>query len=73
MNRQMLLDHLALAESRVAMGDVRLERERASIEERRRNGLDVKEAERLLRNLEQSQRIHRNYLDVIRKALAQLD
>jgi hypothetical protein len=71
-DRQKLLDELATAENHVALGDIRLERKRASIEERSRDGFDVKEAKRLLQNMERTQQTHLKHLALIRKEVAEL-
>ncbi|MBV8909501.1 MAG: hypothetical protein JOZ89_01955 [Gammaproteobacteria bacterium] len=73
MDRQMLLDHLAEAERHVEEGTRLLERERAAIEERRRRGgPDVPGTEELLRTMEESQKMHLDHLERIRKELAEL-
>lgn len=71
MDRQMLLDHLAMAERHVVRGDLLLGRARANIKKRRHAGHNVKEAERLLDLLEQVQQEHIEHLDKIRKELAE--
>ena len=69
----MLLDHLGRAELVVAKGAGLVERERALIEERRRAGLDMSKAERLLNTLVDVQQLHVAHLEQIRKVLAELD
>jgi len=71
MDRQMLLEHLALAECHVAYGDIRLEQQRARLEERRRDGHKDKEAERLLQLMELVQDASVEHLRKIREALAE--
>ena len=68
----MLLDHLAMAERHVSRGDLLLGRARANMEKRRRDGHDVKEAERLLELMELLQQGHIEHLDKVRKELAEL-
>jgi hypothetical protein len=70
MNRRTLLEHLAQAEQHVARGAGYLERERALIEERRQDGYDVKEAERLLKKMEQLHQMDIEHLEEVRKELA---
>ena len=72
MNRQMLLDHLEEAERHVSNGARLLERQRAIIDERRRDGHDVKRAEGMLETMQELQRMHIEHLATLRKELAQV-
>jgi len=65
----MLLDHLAKAERHVAIGERILAREQARLEERRRQGRDVSETERLLQSLEDMQQMHIEHRDQIRREI----
>lgn len=56
--RPLLEQHLAEAERHVAEGERLLEHERATIEQRRRQGLDVELAMQLLAEMEYTQRMH---------------
>jgi hypothetical protein len=71
MDRRMILDHLQEAERHVADGARLFERQRAIIEERRRDGHDVKRAETLLQTMQELQRMHIDHLDTLRKELAE--
>jgi hypothetical protein len=56
--RTIMERHLARAERHVLEGELRLERQRAIIEERRRDDHDVELSEQLLAQMEESQRLH---------------
>jgi Fe-S cluster assembly ATPase SufC len=55
MNRVVTLEHLALVEKQVEIGDTLLAETRARIQDRLDSGLDVSEAEATLALLEQTQ------------------
>ena len=55
MNRVVTLEHLALVEKQVEIGDTLLAETRARIQDRLNSGLDVSEAEATLALLEQTQ------------------
>jgi hypothetical protein len=67
MDRQMLLDHLEEAQRHISNGARLLERERAILEEQRRDGHDIKQAEALLQTMEELQQVHIDHLDLIRQ------
>ena len=71
MNRS-LREKLADAERHVAEGDIRLERLRKTVDERRRAGLRMREAEHLLQNMENLQRMCIQHLEQIRRELEQM-
>jgi hypothetical protein len=64
--------HLEEAERHVSEGARRLERQRAIIEQLRRDGHDAKQAETLLRAMENLERMHIEHVALIRNELEQL-
>ena len=56
--RQLLEQNLAAAERHVVEGERLLEKQRASIEQRRLDGFDVELATQLLNEMEYTQRMH---------------
>ena len=69
--RRVLEQHLLNAEAHVVGGERLLEQQRASIEQRRRDGHDVELATQLLAEMEESQRLHLNDRDRLRRELAE--
>ena len=72
-DRQMLLDHLEETERHITNGRDLLQRQRAILEERRRDSHDVTQSEALLQVMEELQQKHIDHLDLIRKEFEQLD
>ena len=66
---QMLEQHLAQAERHVADGERLLEKQRAMIERRQGEGLDVELATQLLAEMEYTQRLHIEDRDRLRSEL----
>ena len=69
MERQILIDHLALAEKHVAQGEQHLARQRKVLETLARDGHDTATAADLLRTLEATQALHRAERDRLRAEL----
>ena len=70
--KQLVLEqNLLNAEVHVAGGERLLEQQRASIEQRRRDGRNVELATRLLAEMEETQRLHVNDRDRLRRELAE--
>lgn len=72
MDYQTLVDHLTQAEEHVAKGAALVERERAILEELRRDGHATASSEQLLKTLEETQQLHVAHLERIRRELAAL-
>ena len=68
----MLIDHLKQAERHVQQGERIVADERTVIEERRKNGHDVKQSERLLSKLVEIQGLHIAHRDYILRELEEL-
>jgi hypothetical protein len=58
MDREMLEDHLALAEQHITEGEMRLTRQRELVSRLESRGLEAIEARRLLDNFEETQAMH---------------
>ena len=58
MDREILLQHLVLAERHIAQGKAHLIRQETLVAELDRNGHDTKEAEAILATLRQTQALH---------------
>jgi hypothetical protein len=71
MDRAMLLDHLAIAESHVAQGERHIAEQQERIATLARDGHDIVAAEELLRTLLETQRLHVADRDRIREELAE--
>jgi hypothetical protein len=73
MDRGMLEQRLAEAERHVALGEKHLARQREILQDLRVKGRDILEAERLLTNMEASQRLHIEGRDRIAREIADLN
>jgi hypothetical protein len=69
MDREMLERHLALAERHVAEGQPRVDSQRRLVAELERDGHDITEARRMLTAFEETQQLHVEDRDRIRKEL----
>jgi hypothetical protein len=68
--RQMILEHLALAERHIAEGDRRLARQVDLIAELDRDGYDTKDARMILVTMQDTQALHRDDRERILRELA---
>ena len=73
MDRQMVLDHLALAEQHIADGKATIERQRNLVVELEQGGHDTSKARELLREFLQTQKSHEEDRKRLRRELAMLD
>jgi hypothetical protein len=72
MDRNMILDHLAMVRRHVAMGEQILARQHAIIARLERAGCDASGAKRLLIQFEEMQSLHVADRDRLEKALAEI-
>ena len=73
MDRQMVLDHLALAERHVAEGKITIERQQSFIADLGQGGHDTTLPQELLSRFLDTQRSHEEDRERLRRELAQLD
>ena len=70
MDRQTMLEHLAMAKRHVAEGEIHLSRQRALIAELDRDGHDTADARAILATMLETQRLHVEDRDRILKELS---
>ena len=70
MDRQTMLEHLAMAERHVTEGEVHLSRQRALVAELDRDGHDTADARAILATMLETQRLHVEDRDRILKELS---
>jgi hypothetical protein len=73
MDRQMMLDHLALAERHIAEGKIIIERQETLIAELEQDSHDITLARELLSQFLQTQKSHEEDRERLRRELADLD
>jgi hypothetical protein len=73
MDRQMVLDHLALAEQHIADGKTTIERQQTLIAELERGGHETTRSRELLSQFLQTQKMHEEDRKRLRRELAKLD
>jgi hypothetical protein len=73
MDRQMVLDHLALAERHIAEDKIAIERQQTLIAELEQGGHDTTMSRQLLSQFFHSQKMHEEHRNRLRRDLAKLD
>jgi hypothetical protein len=71
MDKEMIVRHLAKAERAVALGQKHIAEQRAIIEQLSRSGRNMGQAEQLLLTFVETQRVHVEHLDRVRKELSE--
>ena len=71
MDREMLMEHLSQAERHVAEGMMHVEKQRTRVENIARDGHDIGGHEALLRQFEETLRLHTKIRDQLQRQLAQ--
>jgi len=71
MDREMLMEHLSQAERHVAEGMTHVEKQRTRVENIARDGHDIGGHEALLRQFEETLRLHTKIRDQLQRQLAQ--